>query len=187
MIEDHGHCETFARRVRWNQNLLPNQCSCKIVYLESYMRNGLDRLGIRRVRVKSHPLNATWTGSKTRNVNVQVGHVNLIRARSLRGNSDVVITPAMPRNGSWGFVVLSQILRQAPTLLRVLKVVRFVRGALKSGFICFSRCPSCLCGQDDIPDLLLRFGQRQLQSLMIVFAERDDLRLGAERRDLRRA
>jgi hypothetical protein len=34
------------------------------------MRNGLDRLGIRRIWVKSHPLNAKWTGLKTRNVTV---------------------------------------------------------------------------------------------------------------------
>jgi hypothetical protein len=76
------------------------------------MRKGLDRFGIRRIRVKSHPLNATWTSPKTRNVNVQVRHVNLIRAHSLRGNSNVVITPAMPRNCRWRFVVLSQILRR---------------------------------------------------------------------------
>ena len=112
MIEDHGHFESRARTVRWNQNLLPDQRSFQVVYLESYMRDGLDRLGIGCVRIKPHPLNATWTGSKTRNVNVEVGHMNLIRARSLRRNSDVVIAPALLRNGSWGFVVLSQILRQ---------------------------------------------------------------------------
>jgi len=76
------------------------------------MRNGLDRLGVRRIWIKSHPLNATGTGSKSRHVNMQMGHVNLIRSRGLSGNSNVVITPAIPRNCSWGFVVLSQILIQ---------------------------------------------------------------------------
>ena len=109
MIEDHGHFDSRARTVRRNQNLLPNQCSCKIVYLESYMRNGLDRLGIGCIWIKSHPLNAKWTGLKSRHVNMQVGHVNLIGTRGLSGNTNVVITPAIPRNCSWGFVVLSQI------------------------------------------------------------------------------
>jgi len=70
MIEDHGHLHTRARTVRWNQNLLPNQCMCKIVYLESYMRNGLDRLGIGRIGIESHPLYAKWTGLKSRDMNM---------------------------------------------------------------------------------------------------------------------
>jgi len=115
MIEDHGHLNSCARTVWWNQNLLPNQRSRKIVYFESYMRNGLDRLAIRRIGVKSHPLNAARTGFKSRNVNVQARHVNLIRARRLRGNSNVVITPAIPRDCSRGFVALSQMLMQTGT------------------------------------------------------------------------
>jgi len=107
MIEDHGDSESRTRTVRWNQNLLPNQCSCKIVHLESYMRNGLDRLGIRRIGIKPHPLNAEWTGSKSRYVNMEVRHVNLVRARDFSGNSNVVISPAILRNCSWGFVVPS--------------------------------------------------------------------------------
>jgi len=70
MIEDHGHLYTRARTVRWNQNLLPNQCMGKIVYLESYMRNGLDRLGIGRIWIESHPLYAKWTGLKSRDMNI---------------------------------------------------------------------------------------------------------------------
>src|SRR5215469_7025581 len=124
MIEDHGYSDSCARTVRWNQNLLPSQCNCKIVYLESYMGNSLDCLGIRRIWVKSHPFNAKWTGLKTRNVNVEAGHVNLIRVRNLSGNSNVVITPAIPRNCSWGFVVLSQMLMQNRDLLFGSEAVR---------------------------------------------------------------
>jgi len=85
------------------------------------MRNGLHHLGIGRIRVKSRPLNAKWTGFKTRNVNVEPGHVNLIRARCLSGNSNVVITPAIPRNCRRGFVTLSQIPMHNRDLLLVLK------------------------------------------------------------------
>src|SRR5215469_496535 len=112
MIEDHGYFESRDRAVRWNQNLLADQCGCKIVYLESHVRNSLDLLGIRCIWVKSHPLNAKWTSPKTRDVNVQVGDVNLIRTRSLSGNSNVVIPPPIPRNGSWGFIVPSQVFMQ---------------------------------------------------------------------------
>src|SRR5271169_2534887 len=112
MIEDHGHFDSRARTVRRNQNLLPNQCGCKIVYLESYMRNGLDRLGIGCIWIKSHPLYSTWTGLKSRHVDMQSGHVSLIGTRGLSGNTNVVITPAIPRNCRWGFVVLSQIFMQ---------------------------------------------------------------------------
>jgi len=118
MIEDHGHADSCARTVRWNQNLLPNQSSCEIIYLEGYMRNGLDRLGVRRIRIKSHPLNAAWTGSKSRHVNTKMGHVNLIGMRDLSGNSNVVITPAIPRNYNWGLVVLSQIFIQTASSFR---------------------------------------------------------------------
>ena len=48
----------------------PNQCVYKIVYLESYMRNGLDRLGIGRIWIESHPLYAKWTGLKSRDMNM---------------------------------------------------------------------------------------------------------------------
>jgi hypothetical protein len=76
------------------------------------MRNGLHYFGIGRVWIKSHPLNAKWTRSKTRNVDVQVGHVNLIRTRGLGGYSNVVIAPAFLRDRSRGFAVLPQISRQ---------------------------------------------------------------------------
>jgi hypothetical protein len=115
MIEDHGHFDSCARTVRRNQNLLPNQCSCEIVYLESYMWNGLDRLGIGCVWIESHPFNATWTASKSRHVNMQAGHVNLIGARGLSGDPNVVVTPAIPRNCGWRFVVLSQIFMHTGT------------------------------------------------------------------------
>ena len=124
MIEDHGYPDPRAGAVRWNQNLLSNQCGGKIVDLESYMRNGLDRLGIGRIPVKSHPLNATWTGSKTSDVNVQVGYVNFIRTRSLSGNSKVVIAPAILRGCCRRFVVLSHILTQDLDLLSAGKAVR---------------------------------------------------------------
>ena len=102
MIEDHGNFDSRTRTVRWNQNLLPNHRICKIVYLEGYMRNGLDRLGIRCIGIKPHPLNTEWTGLKSRHVNVEVRHVNLVRTRDLSRNSNVVIAPAMPSNCSWG-------------------------------------------------------------------------------------
>ncbi len=38
--------------------------------------------------------------------------MNLIGTRGLSGNTDVVVAPAIPRNYSWGFVVLSQIFMQ---------------------------------------------------------------------------
>jgi len=112
MIEDHGHSEPRARTIRWNQNLPPHQCGCKVVNFEGHMRNRLDRLGVRRTGIKSHPLDAERTGLKSRYVNVQAGHVNLVRTRDLRGNSNVVKSPAMPGYRSWRFVVLSQILIQ---------------------------------------------------------------------------
>ncbi len=107
MIEDHRHFDSRARTVQWNQNLLPDQRIFKIVYLEGYMRNGLDRLGIRCISIKPHPLHTAWTRSKSCHVNVQMRHVNLVRTRDLRGNSNVVIAPAMPGNGRWRFVALS--------------------------------------------------------------------------------
>jgi len=110
MIEDHGDLEPRARTIRRNQNLPPNECGCKVVHFESDMRNGLDRLGIRRIGIESHPLDAEWTGSKSRYVNVEAGNVNLVRTRDLSGNSDVVIAPAVPRNRGWRFVVLPQML-----------------------------------------------------------------------------
>ena len=112
VIEDHGHLDSSARTVRRNQDLLPSQCSRKIIYLESYMRNGLDHLWVRCAWIKSHPLHTIWTGSKTRNVNMQVGYVNLIGARSLSGNSNVVIAPAISADRRGGFVVLPQIFIQ---------------------------------------------------------------------------
>ena len=112
MIEDHGHDDPRARTIRWNQNLPPNQCGSEVVNFESHMRNSLDRLGIRRTGIKSHPLNAERTGLKSRYVNVEAGHVNLVGTRDLSGNSNVVIVPAMPSNCGWRFVVLSQILMQ---------------------------------------------------------------------------
>ena len=113
MIEDHGNFESRARTVRWNQNLLPNQSIGKIVHLEGYMRNGLDRLGIWRAGIKAHPFDAEWAGSKSRDVNVEARHVNLVRARDLSGNSNVVKAPAMLGNYSRGFVVFSQMVTQS--------------------------------------------------------------------------
>ena len=112
MIEDHRNFHSSARTVWRNQNLAPNQRICKIVYLEGYMRNGLDRLGIRCIGIKPHPLNTEWAGLKSRHVNVEARHVKLVRTRHLSWNSNVVIAPAMPGNCSWGFVVVSQILMQ---------------------------------------------------------------------------
>ena len=109
MVEDHGHSETGARAVGWNQNLLPKQCVRKIVNLEGYVRNGLDRLGVGGIGVESHPLNAKGTGSESRHVNMKVGYVNLIRTRSLGGDSNVVITPAILGDRGWRFVVLPQM------------------------------------------------------------------------------
>jgi len=113
MIEDHGYLEPRARTIRWNQNLPPNECGCKVIHFESDMRNGLDRLGIRRIGIKPHPLHAEGTGFKSRYVNVEAGHVNLVRTRDLRGDSHVVIAPALPGDGGWRFVRLSQILMQS--------------------------------------------------------------------------
>ena len=107
MIEDHSHVDTGAWAVRWNQNLLPNQCTCKIINFERYMWDGLDRLGIGRIWIESHPLNPEGAGLKSRHVYMKVGHVNLIRTRGLRRNSNVMIAPAIPRDRVWRFVVLS--------------------------------------------------------------------------------
>ena len=56
--------------------------------------------------------------------------MNLIGARSLSRNSNVVITPAIPRNCSWGFVSLSQILMQNRDLLSGFLAAALVKGNL---------------------------------------------------------
>jgi hypothetical protein len=71
------------------------------------MWDGLDRLGIGRIWIESHPLNPEGAGLKSRHVYMKVGHVNLIRTRGLRRNSNVMIAPAIPRDRVWRFVVLS--------------------------------------------------------------------------------
>jgi Glu-tRNA(Gln) amidotransferase subunit E-like FAD-binding protein len=107
MIEDHCYFDADAGAVRWNQNLLPNQCACKIVYFERHVWYRLDRLGIRRICIESHPLNPKGASSKSRHMYTKVRQVNLIRTSGLRGNSNVMIAPAIRCNRGWRFVVLS--------------------------------------------------------------------------------
>jgi len=76
------------------------------------MRNSLHHLGIGRVWIKSHPLNAARTGFKSSYMNMKAGYMNLIRTWCLSGNPNVVIAPAVPRGRSRGFVALPRISRQ---------------------------------------------------------------------------
>ena len=115
MVEDHGNFEPRDRTIGWNQNFLPNQRGGKIVHLERDMSNRLYDFGIRRIWVKSHPLNATRTGSKSRYADEQVGYVNLVGTRGLSGNSNVVVAPAILRDCSRGLVILPQISGQTGT------------------------------------------------------------------------
>src|SRR5579862_6003077 len=109
MIENHGNFDSRARTVRWNKNLLPNQCCCQVIYLKCHMRNSLHHLGIRRVWIKSHPLDAAWTSFKSGHMNMETRYMSLARTWRLSGNHDMVISPAVPCGRSRRFVALSRM------------------------------------------------------------------------------
>ena len=129
MIKDHGYHYSCARTVRRDQNLLPDQRSLKIVHLEGYVRNCLDHLGVQRIRIEPHPLNAARASFKSRDVNAKVGHVNLILTRGLRRDANVVIPPAILGNCGWRLVVLSQVVVQWGAFHRSCFHLRFEQAA----------------------------------------------------------
>jgi hypothetical protein len=60
------------------------------------MRKGLYGLGVGRIGIKSHPLNATRTGFKSSYMNMETGHMNLVRTWRLSRDPNVMIAPAIP-------------------------------------------------------------------------------------------
>ena len=98
MIENHGHHNPFAGAVRCNQDLPAFESRLQIIHLERNVGNSFDNLRIRRIRIESHPLNATRAGFKPCYMDLEPGNVNLIGTRRIGRDSNVVITPAAARD-----------------------------------------------------------------------------------------
>jgi hypothetical protein len=59
------------------------------------------------IGLEAHPLNAARTGLKSRHVHFELFEVSLAGTRNVGWNPNVVISPAMHRNGRWGLVTFS--------------------------------------------------------------------------------
>src|SRR5260370_7638707 len=74
-IEDHRHHNAFRRRIRGSENLLPLHRSLEVVHFKRYVRDGLNQGVHWAIGLEAHPLNATWTRLKRRDVHLKLRNI----------------------------------------------------------------------------------------------------------------
>jgi hypothetical protein len=71
-IEDHCHRNAFGRRIRGCENFLSFHRGLKVVYFKRYVRDGLNQSVHWAIGLEAHPLNATRTRLKRRDVHLEL-------------------------------------------------------------------------------------------------------------------
>src|SRR5581483_1598496 len=93
VFDDKSYCHPIGWRVRRDDDLLPFQFCCQVIYLEGDVRHSPDKVGNARLGLEAHPFDSVCAGFISRYIR-RVAYDKFLSFATLAGRNSEVVIPA---------------------------------------------------------------------------------------------